>query len=222
MKKLIIIGVLIVIVVTSFLVSFWPKEESLSTKLYVKDTGLNDKNFYEYVTTFPGKRVYFFCSYNNDSCNYVNNTILKTIAENLLVDELDNIIFVDLSNASSSAVAKFQRQWHFSQYPAFVIIESTTSGYEVVDALGFSQDKPFDSTDLKNWLIDNGIWHVWLGLEPPPPKVKPDTSLPQPDLFPPNTQEPTKPKPEVKPPVITPEPDADPDPDPDPEPPGGE
>ena len=216
MKKIAIIVILLVILVVGFVIGFWPKEESLATKLYIKDSGLTDRNFNDYVTSNPGRNVFFFCSYKNDSCNYVNNTVLRDLAENLLVDELDNIIFVDLSNASTTAVAKLKRQWGFSQYPAFAIIDSTSTGYKVVSALGFSQDQPFDSSDLKNWLVENGIWHVWLGLKPPPSKPEPKPE-PEPDPFP---SEPPEEKPTTKP-TTKPTPDPDPEPpnpDPDPDP----
>jgi len=162
MTKIIIFVTLLLIVIAGFFVAFMPKEQSITIKLYIKDNGISDKNFTEFVTTNPDTKVFYFCSYENENCDYVNTTVLKNLADNLLVDELENIYYVDLSHASTTAVAKFKRQWGFTQYPAFAIIKSDADGYETLSSLGYNEAAPFSSDDVKNWLITNNIWQKWL------------------------------------------------------------
>ena len=162
MRKITILVILSIIIISAFFVTFWPKEQPISTKIFVADRGITDKNFNQFLQENPGMRaVFFFCSYNDDNCEYVNNTIFKNLAESLQVTELDYIYYVDLSATSPTAAAKFERQWGFTQYPAFVIIDSTVDPYAVVSSLGFHHDTPFSSDDVKKWLITHNIWQTW-------------------------------------------------------------
>ena len=162
MRKIFIIVVLFIIVISAFLVVFWPQEQPISTKIFVADRGITDKNFNQFLQENPGMRaVFFFCSADDDNCAYVNNTVLRNLAESLQVTELDNIYYVDLSATSPTAAAKFNRQWGFKQYPAFVIIDSTVDPYAVVSTLDFHHDTPFNSDDVKKWLILHNIWQTW-------------------------------------------------------------
>ena len=162
MRKIIISIVLLVILIAGFFVAFWPKQQSITIMIYATDLGISDKNFTDYVTSNPGTHIFYFYSVDDDNCDYVNNTILKSLAENLLTERLDNMILVDLSKASTTAKAKFYRQWGFTQYPAFAIIESDLNDYKVISSLGYSEEKPFNTDDVKEWLIDNEIWQAWL------------------------------------------------------------
>lgn len=162
MRKIVILVVLGVIIISAFFLAFWPKEQPVTTKIFVTDRGITDKNFNKFLQESPKMRaVFFFCAADDDNCEYVNNTVLKNLAESLQVTELDNIYYVDLSATSSTAAAKFDRQWGFSQYPAFVIIDSTVEPYAVVSSLGFHHDTPFNSDDVKKWLITHNIWQTW-------------------------------------------------------------
>ena len=158
MKKLIIIITLVVIAIIAFIYTFWPQERAITTKFFVNESGITDKNFMQFIKENPRVSVFYFCSKNNDNCDYINNTVLKNLAENLLVTELDFIYYVDLSAASTTAAAKFNRQWGFTQYPAFAIIDSSVDPYVIVSSLGFVHETPFNSDDVKNWLIKNNIW----------------------------------------------------------------
>ena len=153
--------ILLAIVVSGFIFVFTPKEKSLNVKTFVNDSGITDKNFRKFVAENKGKRIYYFCSSHDANCAYVNNTVLKALAENLQVEVLEEIYYVDLSAAQPTATAKFKRQWGFAQYPAFSYIDSTVDPYVITSSIGFHNETPFNSDDIKKWLIDNGVWQLW-------------------------------------------------------------
>ncbi|MFV0255494.1 MAG: hypothetical protein ACK5G7_05150 [Erysipelotrichaceae bacterium] len=159
MKKIVYLVSIIFVLVVCFLVVFWPQVVQVNTKQYYQNQNITDLNFDSYVENNPETKVYFFCQENSNNCEYVNNVLFKAIAKNLIVDSLDFLYYVDLSNIDTISYAKAERQWGITNIPAFAIISGKADGgYTLKSSLSWDESKPLTFDDLKKWLIDNGQW----------------------------------------------------------------
>lgn len=158
MKKVILLSISLLIIVSGFFIVFWPKNKVVDVMVYYQDNGLNDRNLSEFVKSNKGKHVYYFCVDNNNDCAFVNNNILKEFSDKLLMTKLDFINYVNLSKTSPTAAAKYKAQWGFTHYPAFVILDDTATPYKLIDSIGWEKDNPFNAQDIKDFLIKNKVW----------------------------------------------------------------
>lgn len=158
MRRVLLISVILMSIVAGFFVVFWPKNQIVDVMVYYNDEEITDKNFNQYVSEHPIKNVYYFCDPSSNDCAFVNNNILKEIADQLILTKLDFIHFVDLSQTSTTSSAKYKSQWGFSQYPAFVIVDYSQAPYKLIDTLAWNNEKPFTVLDVKNFLIKNNLW----------------------------------------------------------------
>jgi hypothetical protein len=137
---------------------FQPAPAPLWTRNFLAPSELNDSNLNTYLTSNPGDHYLFFCSTKVSDCHFVNNNIFRSLTQELNVETLPNLTYVDLSNTTDSAFAKFKRQWGFANYPVWVMIQSTDQNYVVKDVLEWKQQEPLDASDVKQWLMKHNAW----------------------------------------------------------------
>lgn len=159
MKKILYFSGILAFFILGFLVVFWPRAIEVQPKQYYLDQGITDKTFSQYVEDNPERKVYYFCKNDDSDCSYTNNVIFKSMASNLIVDTLDFINYVDLSDVDAIGNSKSKRQWEITDLPGFSIIEGNSDGgYTVISSLSWDSNKPLTFTMIKEWLITNNQW----------------------------------------------------------------
>ncbi len=148
------------ILIVAIAIIVWPKPKVVNIMNYYNDSEITNSNFNEFVKNNPGKKLYFFCTPDNNDCNYVNNTMLKEYSETLQMTKLDFIHFVDISNTQETSFLTFEKLWGFKNYPAFVVVDETAQPFMVYDSLGWDATKPFNTQELKEFMINNGVWPI--------------------------------------------------------------
>lgn len=103
---------------------------------------------------------YFFCEPEDADCIYVNDYVLKSLAAALEVEQIEILEYVDISTLSTEwTPQRLKNQWGFDDYPAFVATSLKKDGTKtILSVLQWNSDEPLDMDDLKNWMIDLGIW----------------------------------------------------------------
>lgn len=103
---------------------------------------------------------YYFCSEEDADCLYINQYVLKPLAETLEVEQIDILEYVDISTLPSEwTPLRMKNQWGFDDYPAFAAVLTTPAGERtILSVLQWDANNPMDTEALKNWMIENGIW----------------------------------------------------------------
>ncbi len=103
---------------------------------------------------------YLFCSPDDSNCIYLNDYVLKPLATELEVSQIEILEYVDISTLSSEwTPQRLKNQWGFDNFPAFVAIATDSEGNRsILSVLQWIAEEPIDQNDLKNWMIENGIW----------------------------------------------------------------
>jgi len=157
LKLLLRLLVMSVILIASFYY-FKPQPAPVWTRDFLAPSELNDGNLNTYLTSNPGEHYLFFCSTKVNDCQFINNNIFKALTQELEVDTVPNLEYVDLSTTTDSAFAKFKRQWGFANYPAFVKITSKSDTYTIDAVLEWKKLEPLDASDVKQWLMNHNAW----------------------------------------------------------------
>ncbi len=101
---------------------------------------------------------YFFCSFENADCLYVENTILKdaAAASHLNLDQL--IEFVDVAPLEDDLdINRLKADWGISRYPAFVAVRNENGEIHIENTLEWNPERPFSADQLTAWLATNGL-----------------------------------------------------------------
>ncbi len=111
--------------------------------------------------TAAGETLYvYFCTADSADCTYMNDYVLKPLAQELNATSLDVFEYQDLSGLGENyPVSKLKSQYGFESYPAFVAMTVNEDGTTTINnVLEWNSESPIDSQTLKLWMIDQGIW----------------------------------------------------------------
>ena len=107
---------------------------------------------------------YYFCSFENDDCRYLENTIMKSTARNTGVDLPSLIEYVDITALEQKLQTnRLKSEWNIGSYPAFVATRNNQDQIEVLNSLEWDPQSPISEADLTKWLLQNNLYQ---GAEP--------------------------------------------------------
>lgn len=128
----------------------------------------------EYVKNSSGTQYFLFYKSDNDYA-YVKDYVIQPLLEELRIENLNDIQFVDFSEYSGSS-AYIQKVWQISSCPSFVAVRYENGEIIVENSLQWSKDSLYDSDDLKAWMYENSIWNgVYVVDNPVNPMANSDT-----------------------------------------------
>lgn len=126
--------------------------ESIEDIMVVSNSQLVSRTFA--VAEEP--KVYYYCDEEDLNCQYVSDQILSQLANDLNVDKLTDIQYVDVTTLEVETALRRKNEYGFANYPAFVIYDYSEEGTRTpVTSLEFNENAPFTCTQLENWLSEN-------------------------------------------------------------------
>ncbi len=100
----------------------------------------------------------FFCSSTNQDCQYIENTVLKSI-ESKDPTALSYIEWVDITELEKNfTTIRLKDEWGINNYPAFVSVTIKDKSVTVNNMLQYNSENPMSVQDIKMWMINNKIW----------------------------------------------------------------
>lgn len=127
-----------------------------NTKMVIPYETLTD-----YLTTSGDSSTHYlyFCRFDNDDCNYVQNTVMKSLDAEQGSSLFEVIEYVDISELEDNlAINQLKDDWGFNTYPAFVAITNTNNELKVENYIQWDNENPMSTRELKQWMVDNKIW----------------------------------------------------------------
>ncbi len=112
------------------------------------------------ISDEPTISYYYFCTPDDADCIYINDYVLKPLAEELPEKEISSLEYYDISDVLEEYTpGRLLNQWGFDSYPAFVSISTNPdNSTEIISSLQWNAENPITSERLKIWLIENDIW----------------------------------------------------------------
>ncbi len=102
---------------------------------------------------------YFFCSYENNDCIYMENTVLKDAESETGLDLRNMIEYVDITDLEANlATNRLKQEWDVSSYPAFVACRVRNGMIEISNTLQWNPSSPISKADLIQWLELNSLY----------------------------------------------------------------
>lgn len=102
---------------------------------------------------------YYFCSFENPDCEYVENTILKSSARTTSVNIADLIEYVDITELEQKLQTnRIKSEWGITNYPAFIAVRNNADGIEVLNRLEWNPASPMNELQLNRWLMLNNLY----------------------------------------------------------------
>ncbi|MEA4876127.1 hypothetical protein [Anaerorhabdus sp.] len=115
----------------------------------------------DYLTTSGDSSTHylFFCRFDSDDCNYVQDTVMKSLDAEQGSNLFDIIEYVDVSELENNlTINQLKDDWGFNTYPAFVAISNNSGELKVENYLQWDSENPMSTRELKQWMVDNKIW----------------------------------------------------------------
>jgi len=104
-------------------------------------------------------KYYYFCTVEHQDCTYMNETVLKNLAQQMNVESFDFLEFVDVETLYSDwTPAKLKSVWGFENYPALVAAKDLGNSFEILNAIEWVETVPLDEQSVKDWMILNNLW----------------------------------------------------------------
>ncbi len=156
-KILILVIISITIISTMLFFYFKPTEQKLGIFDNLNEQKLEYEDFNQHLNETP--QAYFFCAENNQNCSYTHNEIIKPLALSASTDRFEKIYFVNASKLDENVLpSAIKSRLGFSHYPAFVVISKVQDKIVVHSVLEWNDNMNFTKIDLKDWMIQNGLW----------------------------------------------------------------
>jgi hypothetical protein len=125
---------------------------------YARSISIPYNDLTEYLTNEDKTYYLWFCDGSTD-CTFINDNALRPLANEIKSGEFPEITFVDMTFARKDiSPARLKQLWGFTAYPAFVTITVTEGNITLGSTLQWGVNEPIGKEDVKNWMIENGIW----------------------------------------------------------------
>lgn len=104
-------------------------------------------------------KAYFFCSPENEDCQYTYTEILVPLIKSANIERFENIYYVDITEIDENILpSALKNHLGFSKYPAFVILWKENNQIMYKSVLEWSDDAIFTSNSIRAWMIENQLW----------------------------------------------------------------
>ena len=126
----------------------------------------------EFVIEYEGAKQYvlskgnssttylFFCSFNNDNCNYIENTLYSDVNKELVDRKIEDIVeYVDIDNIDESRqLETLLNDWQINNFPAFVSVSTNDEALTINNSLVWNNEVPMTANDILSWLSINNLY----------------------------------------------------------------
>ncbi|MEG0176503.1 DUF6568 family protein [Anaerorhabdus sp.] len=101
----------------------------------------------------------FFCSPNNADCQYMQNTVMKTLEAEQGSSLSALIDYVDVTELEENlSINQLTDDWGIKSYPAFVSVTNNYGELTVNNFIEWDINNPMSTRELKQWMQSNNIW----------------------------------------------------------------
>lgn len=102
---------------------------------------------------------YFFCSVENNDCDYMETTVIKSAAKTTGIDLASLIEYVDITEIEQQLrTNQLKNDWNIASYPAFATTRNTDGRITIMNRLEWNPQAPVNEANLVQWLIQNGLY----------------------------------------------------------------
>ena len=135
--------------------------ETVNLANYASNDSLNESLVETYMLENNIEdEILFICALGNPDCEYVQNSVIKPLTDELNMDNFDfvQVVYIDESTQEVTA-GKLRQRWSIESYPAFIKTSvNEDNEIEVLSSLQWNSNDPFTSADFRSWMIDNDCW----------------------------------------------------------------
>lgn len=125
---------------------------------YARSISIPYNDLTEYLISEDKTYYLWFCDGSTD-CTFINDNALRPLANEIKSGEFPEITFVDMTFARKDiSPARLKQLWGFTAYPAFVTITVFEGNITIGSAMQWGVNEPIGKDDVRNWMIENGIW----------------------------------------------------------------
>ena len=125
---------------------------------YARSFSIPYNDLSDYLISEDGTYYLWFCDASTD-CTFINDNSLRPLANEIKAGEFPEITFVDMTYSRKNiSPARLKQLWGFTAYPAFVTITVSEGNMSIGTVLQWGVNDPIGKEDVKNWMIENGIW----------------------------------------------------------------
>lgn len=100
----------------------------------------------------------FFCSHNNENCNYIENTLYPDVNKKLENKDMNSLVdYVNIEPLEDSLKTEIlMADWNINNYPAFVSVSVIDDQLVINNSLIWNSESPINTNDILGWLAQNG------------------------------------------------------------------
>lgn len=159
--RILIITTILIVVSTIFYAGylyFKPSPAPLVLVDYARVLSFDYYDINDHISKEDKTYYLWFCD-GGVNCKFVNDNMLRPLSTQIRTEDFPDLIFVDMSNIRSDiSPARLNNDWGFTSYPAFVTVEMQQGQKTILNTLFWTPAEPFGKNEIKQWMIDNGIW----------------------------------------------------------------
>ncbi|MEG0076439.1 hypothetical protein [Anaerorhabdus sp.] len=165
MIKKLLISIMSLFTVVSLLLVFYcfftPKNNDSIVQAYSNSLIIPYPTLKEYlITNGDSSTSYlFFCKPDSADCQYVQNTVMKTLEAEQGSSLSDLIDYVDVTELEENMmINQLTDDWGVKNYPAFVSVTNSNGEFIVNNSIQWDTENPMSTRELKQWMMSNNIW----------------------------------------------------------------
>ena len=100
----------------------------------------------------------FFCSHNNENCNYIEDTLYPDVNKRLDNKNMNTLIdYVNIEPLEDSLKTEnLMADWSINNYPAFVSVSVIDDQLVINNSLVWNSESPINTNDILAWFQENG------------------------------------------------------------------
>lgn len=148
--------------------SYEPDKTSLYVSALVNDVNNLDFDTLEEYTLNSGSSAihyYLFVAPDNDDSAYLENTIMKQLKRDPNATGINLFEYVQIDDVEKNAI-NMQKKWGVSSVPALLCVKVEDGKIVVVNVLENNNKQPLTIEDVKQWMIQNGLYQCSNSAEP--------------------------------------------------------
>ncbi|SJZ79079.1 DUF6568 family protein [Anaerorhabdus furcosa] len=101
----------------------------------------------------------FFCKPDSADCQYIQNTVMKTLEAEQGSSLSELIDYVDVTELEDNLmINQLTDDWGIKNYPAFVSVTTANGELTINNSIQWDIENPMSARELKQWMMTNKIW----------------------------------------------------------------
>lgn len=142
--------------------AYEPDKSTLTTSMLTeKNSGLDYDTLTQYTLSSGSSAIHYFVFYseNDDNSKYLQFNVLNPLEKDANSRFQDLLEYVDVTKLEESLnTNQLKEEWHIAHTPALLACKVKGDHIIIENSLEWSQDKPLNEFNVKQWLIQNGLY----------------------------------------------------------------